>query len=227
MKTKLHLAMSFAAVVGGMILVPGCIPKEEKKEEAKATPAPPPPPPPEPPRSPMKVTPGAAYTLLAVESNKCIQLAGTHEGASAEIAACKDSDAQRFKLEPVPGNYYKIVNLATNKCLGADPNSTETGLYVNQYTCADVPNQQWMLSDSPGGTLALLTRQHVKALDVYEGKTADGTKLIVWPGKASPNQQFRLNPVGEKGAAAPVDTSAAGAGGATGKAKKTKAAAKP
>ena len=102
MKTELQLAMSLMAVVGGMILAPGCIPKEEKKEGTKATPAPPAPPPPEPARSALKITPGASYTLLAVESNKCVQFPATRKVRTPRSRAAwtgmrSDSSWSRFR----------------------------------------------------------------------------------------------------------------------------------
>jgi hypothetical protein len=241
----LSLAAAMAAVV---TLVPSCVPKEEKKEEAKAPP-PPPPPPPEPARSKLKVTPGAAYTLVATESSKCLQFvgAGNVEGAHTEIQSCKSTPAQQFKLQPLPGNYYKIVNLASSKCMGADPTSQESGAYVLQQTCNDAAqHQHWIIADAPGAPnmLQVVARHNGKALDVAEGKTGDGTQIIVFPAKgASPNQQFKLSLVtgggaeataaAKSGAGGSGETAAVGAGGAGGKAAKGKkgkpaaAAAKP
>jgi hypothetical protein len=228
-------SVTVACVFG--LLAFGCIPKEEKPQDTKAQPAtPPPPPPPEPARSALKVSPETSYVLRGVESNRCVQFTGgsNADGAMAEIQACKDTNAQQFKLQAVAGGYYRLVNVLSNKCLAADATSQDTGSRVTQSACGDAPHMQWILADAPGGALQLVARHNGKALDINEGKTADGTAVIVWPAKVSPNQSFKLEPVG---GATPDAAHAgkAGAGGAAGtagaeggkrdKGKKSKAAA--
>jgi hypothetical protein len=238
MRTKVHQILSLvAAMVAVLVVVPSCIPKEEK-EKGEAAKAPPPPPPPEPARSKLKITPDVLYVLVAVESNKCVQITGTGnlEGANAEISSCKSSTAQQFKLQPVAGNYHKLVSALSNKCLATDATSQDTGLKVVQQTCGDGTNQQWILADTAGapGTLQIVARHNGKALDINEGKSDDGTHVITWPAKVSGNQQFRLNPVSaarapdttgsaaKAGAGGSSEPAAAGSGGGSGKGAKGK-----
>jgi hypothetical protein len=216
MRMKTHLILSLAVAMGAAVFAaPSCIPKEEKKQEAAKEP--PPPPPPEPSRSKLKISDGA-YQLVASEANKCVQFvgAGNLEGAHAEIQPCNNSTAQQFKLQPVPGAYYKLVNVASSKCFGSDVASTESGAYVLQQSCNDAAqHQHWIVADAPGGALQLVARHNGKALDVGEGKTTDGAQLIIFPNTAGPNQKFKLLPVGSAPEPAAGAPKAAGTGGTT------------
>src|SRR5262249_22066521 len=126
-----------------------CIRKEEKEEDNKGgmppRPPPPPPPPPEPARSALTVDPTASYTITAAAANKCLQFAGraSEEHALAELAPCDKSTAQRFKLQPAPGNYWRFIGAVSGKCLDVQGVSSDDGVLVQQFTCNGGPNQDW------------------------------------------------------------------------------------
>jgi ricin-type beta-trefoil lectin protein len=207
----------------------GCIKKEEKQEDNKAGPPPaPPPPPPEPARSALAVDQNAKYTAVAVASGKCLQFGGRgmNEQALAEIATCDKSPAQQFKLQPVPGNYWTLVSVLSGKCLDIQAISSDDGALAQQFTCNAGQNQQWIIADADApGTIRLVARHSVKALDLKDSGTADGTRVLQMATKATPSQQFKLTPVAAETSAAAAKgggTMAAGAGDAGGKTKKDK-----
>src|SRR5580765_2776672 len=115
-----------------------CIKKEEKEEENKGgPPPPPPPPPPEPARTAMALNKDVKYTLVAATSGKCVQFngRGMNEQAVAEIAACDKSPAQQFKLDPVPGNYWRLLNGLSGKGLDVQGISMDDGAVIQQFSC--------------------------------------------------------------------------------------------
>src|SRR5450432_3156487 len=91
-----------------LALASACVQQDDKKDEPAPAPAPPPPPPPEPARVPLTVDVKAPVAIATAVGNKCLQFGGGSKAdlAHAEIATCNDSPAQKFKLQPVAGNYY-------------------------------------------------------------------------------------------------------------------------
>ena len=201
----------------------GCIRKEEKEEKAAApAPAPAPPaPPPEPQRSSLAIDQNATYTVVAAATNKCLQFAGggsMDEQALAEIAACNKSAGQQFKLQPVQGNYWSFVNVASGKCLDVQALSMDDGGLIQQFSCNAGPNQQWIVADAGPGAIRLVSRHSGKVLDVKDSGTTDGTKIVQMAWKSAPNEHFKLVALG-----AAAEPAAKGAEAAA-KPKKEKAA---
>ncbi len=193
-------------------LAAGCI---DQKQEAPqpAAPAPAPAIPPEPPRSATPISPTASYSVVGVASNKCLQyVAGTPEGARAEIRTCNGSKAQLFNLRPVSGGYYEIVSAqGTNECLDVPAFSQEDGAPVQQWTCNGGANQQWIVADAGPDAIRLVAQHSGKVLAVNGENTGDGSLLGQWAWKSGSNQKFKLLAAGTK----PLDAKG-GSGGAAG-----------
>jgi endo-1,4-beta-xylanase len=171
----------------------------------------------------MAIDPNATYTITAAAANKCLQFAGRgmNEQAAAEIAACDKSPAQQFKLQSVPGNYWRFVNAHSGKCLDVQAISSDDGATIQQFSCNPGPNQDWIVADGgPPGTIRLVARHSGKSLDVKDSKTADGTPIVQWTWRSAPNEQFKLTALAPEAPA----KGGAPAGKDGGKAKKEKSA---
>ncbi|WP_437825603.1 endo-1,4-beta-xylanase [Sorangium sp. So ce1153] len=153
----------------------------------------------------------ATYTLVGVQSGKCVDVAGgsTADAAAMQIATCNGSTRQQFRMESAGGGYYRIRNVNSNRCLDVAGASTSDGAAVQQYSCWTGENQQWSFTDVATGVVRLTARNSGKSLDVYARGTADGTALVQWASNGGTNQQFRLTPVTSGG-------TGAGGGGGTG-----------
>ncbi|WP_437729747.1 endo-1,4-beta-xylanase [Sorangium sp. So ce1335] len=143
----------------------------------------------------------ATYTIVSVQSGKCVEVAGgsTADAAGLQIASCSGSTRQQFRMESAGGGYYRIRNVNSNRCLDVADASTGDGARVQQYSCWNGENQQWSLTDVSGGAVRLTPRHSGKSLDVYGRGTADGTAVIQWSWNSGTNQQFRITPVNPGG----------------------------
>ncbi|AUX37125.1 MULTISPECIES: RICIN domain-containing protein [Sorangium] len=159
---------------------------------------------------------GAVYTIVGVQSGKCVEVAGgsTADGAGLQIASCNGSTRQQFRVESADGGYYRIRNVASNRCLDVANASTSDGARVQQYSCWNGQNQQWSFTDVTGG-VRLTARHSGKSLDV--GGSADGAALQQWGWANGDNQKFSLR-TGGGGASSSSSSSSSssGAGGSGG-----------
>jgi hypothetical protein len=74
-----------------------------------------------------------------------------------------------------------------DKCIDVRGPSTANGTPVQIYSCTEVPQQLWTLTD--GGELRVLGS---KCLDVRGPDNANGTPLQIWDCESVPQQQWRF-----------------------------------
>ena len=71
------------------------------------------------------------------------------------------------------------MSVLSGKCLDIQAVSSDDGALAQQFTCNAGPNQQWIIADADApGTLRLVARHSVKALDLKDAATADGTRVL-------------------------------------------------
>ncbi|WP_441290293.1 RICIN domain-containing protein [Sorangium sp. KYC3313] len=164
----------------------------------------------------------AVYTIVGVQSGKCVQVAGgsTADAAAMQIASCNGSTRQQFRMESAGGGYYRIRNVNSNRCMDVAGASTSDGAAIQQYSCWTGRNQQWSFTDVASGVVRLTARHSGKSLDVYGRGTGDGTAVIQWASNGGTNQQFRLTPVGS-GTGSTGGTGGTGGSGGSGDTRST------
>jgi hypothetical protein len=160
---------------------------------------------------------GATYSLVGVESGRCIQIenGSLSRGAPAELGNCRPAAAQQFRLEPSSqaAGYYRIRNLESGLCLDVEGVSIANGARIIQWSCGAGENQLWTFVDVAGGALRIAARHSGKVLDVPGHAIADGTHLQQWSYANQANQHFTLRPgAGAPGADAGVAADAGPAG---------------
>lgn len=219
MQNRMFLVSTLAVA-----LAAGCIDQKQDAPAPAAAPAPAPAIPAEPPRSTTPIIPTTSYSVVGTASNKCLQyVAGTPEGARAEIRTCDGSKGQLFNLRAVPGGYVELVSAqGTNECLDVPAFSMDDGGPVQQWTCNGGANQQWIVADAGPDAIRFVARHSGKVLSINGENTGDGSLLGQWSWKSGSNQRFKLVAAGAK----PADAKG-GAGGADGKAAKGDKAGKP
>lgn len=145
-----------------------------------------PPPPPPPP-------PGGSFTLVNVNSNKCLDVNGrsTADGAAIIQWPCTGGTNQRWTTEDAGSGWVRLRAQHSGKCMGVAGASTADGALMEQRTCGSGTNQQFQLADQGGGNLRITPRHSGKAVDVINCSTADAATVRQWTWLNNNCQRFR------------------------------------
>ncbi len=137
----------------------------------------------------------AAYTIVGVQSGKCVGVVGesTSSEAALELETCRGIASQRFQPEPTGGGFFQLRNELSGLCLDVSHVQQADGAPVIQFLCKGSLNQQWSFADVGAGAERITVRHSGKVLDVDRESTADGTRIQQWTSNNRANQQFRLN----------------------------------
>ncbi|MFI1223559.1 MULTISPECIES: endo-1,4-beta-xylanase [unclassified Streptomyces] len=76
---------------------------------------------------------------LRVYGNKCLDAAGTGNGAKVQIHSCWGGDNQKWRLD----SNGSIVGVQSGLCLDAVGNGTGNGTLIQLYSCSNGSNQRW------------------------------------------------------------------------------------
>ena len=142
----------------------------------------------------QELTVGTVYTLVGVQSGRCMNIAGssTADLAAVQLRDCSGGTNQQFRFDSAGSGYYTIRAVGSDKCLDVTGASTSAGASIIQYTCHGGTNQQWSTTDLGNDVVHIASRASGMVLDAYGARTANGTKIIQWPVSGGTNQQFRL-----------------------------------
>ena len=134
----------------------------------------------------------ASYTIIGVQSNKCVGVidGSTASNAGLEIRTCSGVASQRFRPESMTGGFFRLRNELSRLCMDVTGASQADGTAVIQFACSNATNQQWSFTDVASGSDRLTARHSTKVLDVTMKGTVDGTLLEQWTSNDGTNQQF-------------------------------------
>jgi hypothetical protein len=137
----------------------------------------------------------ASYTLVGVQSNKCVGIVGasTALGARLDIETCTGTANQRFRPESMGGGFFRMRNELSGLCVDVSGASLLDGAAVIQFTCGTQLNQQWSFTDITGGSERVTARHSSKVLDVTGQATTDGTLIEQFTSNNGANQHFVMN----------------------------------
>lgn len=143
--------------------------------------------------SAVTFTPNTNYSLVGVQSNKCLGVVGgsTASFARIEIRTCNGTATQRFRPESMGSGFFRMRNELSGLCLDVSGGSTTAGAAVIQFACGTQINQQWAFTDVAGGAERVTARHSGQVMDVTGAFATDGTLLEQWPSNGGTNQQFR------------------------------------
>ena len=134
------------------------------------------------------------YTIGSVSaSGKVLNVRGgsKNQGTLLEIYASDNKAKQKFEFEYQGNGLYRIQAANSGKLLGVTNNATKRASTVGTFKRADTFSQLWYLVRSGSG-YAIINAKSGLALDIYGGKTNNGTGMIIYDAKGSKNQQFTL-----------------------------------
>ena len=93
---------------------------------------------------------------------------------------------------PVTNGTYRLISRLDGQAL--DANGTSDGTQIIQEPYSGATNQQWTVTDTGNGQYSIVGVQSGKALDIYNGSTADGAKVELWYNWGGPMQKFTYTP---------------------------------
>jgi polyhydroxybutyrate depolymerase len=136
----------------------------------------------------------ASYTLVGVQSNKCIGVVNSSTASLArfEIRTCSGIASQRFRPESMGSGFFRMRNELSGLCLDVSGASTADGAAVIQFACGTGTNQQWSFTDIATSVERVTARHSGKVVDVTGQAITDGTLIEQWTSNGGTNQQFRM-----------------------------------
>jgi len=146
--------------------------------------------------SEIVINTNASYTLLGVQSNKCVGIQGASTASTAplDIETCSNTANQRFRPEAMGGGFFRLRNELSRLCVDVSGAQLGNGAAVIQFTCGTQLNQQWSFTDVAGGAERVTARHSGGVLDVTAQATADGTLLEQFASNNGTNQRFVMTP---------------------------------
>lgn len=105
--------------------------------------------------------------------------------SSSTIASGKVSDGWYYIKNPASGKYLQVTN-----------NSASAGANVEVGTGTGVKGQKWYVKNLGNGYVTIKNGLGNYNLDVYGGRTADNTNMIIYNNHGGDPQQFKLQTAG-------------------------------
>ncbi|NMO14529.1 cellulase family glycosylhydrolase [Pyxidicoccus fallax] len=141
----------------------------------------------------LPMTAGAATTMVARHSGKCVDVPGasTSAGVGLQQYTCNGTVAQSFTFDATGDGFHRILS-GTNAslCLQA---GAGTSTQVTQAACSSTSNaQKWSVTPGSSGAYQVKTRDGTACLNLSGANSNDGAQLITWPCGSDANMQFDL-----------------------------------
>lgn len=135
------------------------------------------------------------YSIVSALNNESsaldIEAQSSENKANVQIWSRHTGNSQKFNIEIVEGDYYKITNVHSGKVLDVDGSSTANGTNVFQYDWQNTDNQLWTFEDAGDGYYYIKSKLGVY-LDIDNAESTDGTNVQVWSGNQTEAQKFKL-----------------------------------
>lgn len=141
----------------------------------------------------LPATAGAATTMVARHSGKCVDVPGasTSAGVGLQQWTCNTTAAQSFSFNATGDGFYRIGS-GTNASLCLQAGSSN-GAQVTQAACSTTSNaQKWSVSQGSDGAWQVKTQGGATCLNLSGNNANDGAALITWTCGADANMKFDL-----------------------------------
>ena len=89
------------------------------------------------------------YAIVNEGSDKVLDVADNRlqdNGANVQQYRWSGRDNQRWRIDPTGQGFYRIVNVASGKCLDVERKSDRDGANIHQWECNNDRTQEWRLS---------------------------------------------------------------------------------
>ncbi|SET60164.1 Thaumatin family protein [Stigmatella erecta] len=132
------------------------------------------------------------YVIRSAMTGKCIDIAasGTADGTKVQQWDCNGTNAQKFRISPTSGGYWKIINVNSGKGLDVKDGSTALNAEIHQWSYVGANNQQFKFVDRGSSRFSIHARHTDMVVDLYWGKPDNGTGYVQYPFTAGQNNQL-------------------------------------
>ncbi|SDL32266.1 cellulase family glycosylhydrolase [Pseudomonas indica] len=131
------------------------------------------------------------YMIKSVQSNKCIDVAGEHNGANVQQYNCwSGANNQRFLVTDLGNDAYSIQPRHTMMSLSAAGAGTVKGTNLEQASWSGAAHQQWEVRSVSGGHEIRPRHATGLCVDVAGASMNDGANLLLWTCHGGNNQKW-------------------------------------
>jgi hypothetical protein len=141
-----------------------------------------------------------SYHLQMWHSGKCIQDPGVSTAnIQLDQYTCVNQSNVEWYLDPVSvgsNQFWRIRNVASNKCMNVDGGSVNNGAPIIQYPCGAYDNEYfiiWSDENVAPGYYWIQAHSSGKVLNIAGASTANGGKLIQYTRGYYGNEYVALN----------------------------------
>ena len=139
---------------------------------------------------------GATVILSAANRNYAVDIANgsTANSANVQLYKVDGSDAQRFRIEHVSGDYHRIINTGSGKVLDVKGGKNANGTNVQQYAWNGTKAQLWRIEANLDGSYTLHSGvDDEKVLDLSGAKIYNGSNFQIYKSNGSAAQRFFMS----------------------------------
>lgn len=129
----------------------------------------------------------AYYQFVSAKSGNALDVAGSDNADGVRIQQeqpTSGSASQQWRVKPVEGGFYQLVNHNSSKVLGVHETNVE------QQSDTGAPSQQWKISEVGDGEVKIVSRSSGKVLCVNEG--ADSQAVVQAADQGGAGQRWKL-----------------------------------
>ncbi len=142
------------------------------------------------------------YTFASVQDESYVlDVNGYSKNSNLRLYKKNDSENQKFYIESVGNNEYKIKTGASNGnlVLNAVNGNNTAGDNVNQYSYDDsIKDEKWKIYQDTSGNYVFVSSTGDKVLDICGKKMANDTNIWLWEYYGANTQKWKLNPINVK-----------------------------
>lgn len=143
---------------------------------------------------------GNAFEIIASNSGKCLDMAGTDEGSAIRQMTCTGQSNQLWRLKDLGNDLYQIISPWNGHCLDVTggPAATGDGVLTELWNCTGEANQSWTLTIPKFAPNQMMSMWSGKCLDVTGGTaaTGDGVPIEQWTCSGQSNEAWTVKDMG-------------------------------
>jgi hypothetical protein len=136
------------------------------------------------------------YTLTAVHSGKCVDVAGggLADGTNIQQFTCNGGSAQRFDVVETSAGVYKLTAVASAKLMDVAGGGLADGTNIQQWSDNGSNAQRFKIALVTGSTteFTLVNVNSGKCVDVAGGSTADNANVQQWTCNGNAQQRYKF-----------------------------------
>ena len=128
--------------------------------------------------------------ITKIDENKVLDISygSTQDGANVQIWNADNVNQQRFKIEALSTDTYKIISKNSNKALTVDISSRN--VFQSSYTEND--NQKWIIKECGNGYYNIISKANGLVIDIVNAENKNGQNVQTYKLNNSDAQKFKF-----------------------------------